>query len=292
MSARNTKSCFSKHTMTVSSSTLTTGSAAGLQQCANMVTLAVRFAVSVAISLDGLLLVLLSTISNVVFAVPLLTVVLASASVIAALTIDKIHEAYTTFIALSQGSIPTNGFMRAMKIAQQDITTSNSGYLQAMSLRPGNTPYTIGTPSHRQITQASPVDVRNYCTDRLALFAVQQNSSSNSSAAKITTTKSDSCNCPVDTSIRTFGCNNCCPHGTDGSAHVILHPSDLETVVQNGWGELHPHANTGSYYAPSGAKCYLPTTLVLIYAPRTYPEVCTVMKIVEAGSRYLACLEN
>ena len=278
--------------MTVSSSTLITGSAAGLQQCANMVTLAVRFAVSVAISLDGLLLVLLSTIANVVFAVPLLTVILASASVIAALTIDKIHQAYTTFMALSQGSIPTNGFMRAMKIAQQDITTSNSGYLQAMSLRPGNTPYTISIPSHRQITQASPVDVRNYCTDRLALFAVQQNSSSNSSAATNTTTKSDSCNCPVDTSIRTFGCNTCCPHGTDGSAHVILHPSDLETVVQNGWGELHPHANTGSYYAPSGAKCYLPATLVLIYAPRTYPEVCTVMKIVEAGSRYLASLEN
>jgi hypothetical protein len=288
MSARNTKSCFSKHTMTVSSSTLTTGSAAGLQQCANMVTLAVRFAVSVAISLDGLLLVLLSTIANVVFAVPLLTVILASASVIAALTIDKIHQAYTTFMALSQGSIPTNGFMRAMKIAQQGITTSNSGYLQALSLRPGNTPYTIGISSHRQITQASPVDVRNYCTNRVALFASQQNSS----AATTTTAKSNSCNCPADTSIRTFGCNTCCPHGIDGSAHVILHPSDLETVVQNGWGELHPHANTGSYYALSGAKCYLPATLVLIYAPRTYFEVCSVMKIVEAGSRYLACLEN
>jgi hypothetical protein len=253
-----------------------------------MVTLAVRFAVSVAISLDGLLLVLLSTIANVVFAVPLLTVILASASVIAALTIDKIHQAYTTFMALSQGSIPTNGFMRAMKIAQQGITTSNSGYLQALSLRPGNTPYTIGISSHRQITQASPVDVRNYCTNRVALFASQQNSS----AATTTTAKSNSCNCPADTSIRTFGCNTCCPHGIDGSAHVILHPSDLETVVQNGWGELHPHANTGSYYALSGAKCYLPATLVLIYAPRTYFEVCSVMKIVEAGSRYLACLEN
>ena len=290
MSAGNVKSCFSNHTMTVSSSTLTNGSAAstGLQQCANMVTLAVRFAVSVAISLDGLLLVLLSIIANVVFAVPLLTVVLASAHVIAALTIGKIHEAHTAFMALSQGSIPTNGFLRAMKIAQQGVSTSNSGYLKALSLRPGNTPYTVNISSHRQITQSSPEDVCNYCIDRMALFAVQQNSLT----ANATTTRSSSCKCPSDVSLRTFGCNACCPHGSDGSAHVILHPSDLETVVQNGWGELHPHANTGSYYAPSGANSYMPATLTLIYAPRTYSEVCTLMKIVEAGSKYLASLEN
>jgi hypothetical protein len=290
MSARNVKSCFTNHTTTVSSSTPTTGSIAstGLQQCGNIVTLAARITVSVAISLDGLLLVLLSTIANVVFAVPLLTVVLVSANVIAALTIEKIHEAYTAFMALSQGSIPTNGFLRAMKIAQQGVTASNTGYLQALSLRPGNTPYTINVSSHRQITQSSPEDVCNYCIDRMALFAVQQNSST----ANTSTTRSSSCKCPSDTSLRTFGCNACCPHGSDGSAHVILHPSDLETVVQNGWGELHPHANTGSYYAPSGANSYMPATLALIYAPRTYPEVCTLMRIVEAGSKYLASLEN
>jgi hypothetical protein len=97
MSARNVKSCFTNHTTTVSSSTPTTGSIAstGLQQCGNIVTLAARITVSVAISLDGLLLVLLSTIANVVFGVSLLTVALVSANVIAALTIEKIHEAYT-----------------------------------------------------------------------------------------------------------------------------------------------------------------------------------------------------
>jgi hypothetical protein len=36
----------------------------------------------------------------------------------------------------------------------------------------------------------------------------------------------------------------------------------------------------------------MPATLALIYAPRTYPEVSTVMKIVKAGARYLNSLET
>jgi hypothetical protein len=288
------KSCFSNHTATLSSLSPTTGSTTftSRQQCANMVTLAVKFALNAMISLKGLLLVLVSIITHIVFAVPLLTVTLTSASVIAALTACKIHEAYNTFMALSQGSIPTNGFMRAMQIAQQSVAASNTGYLLSLSLRSGSTPYVAGTAPHRQINQTSPEGVLSYWNTRMASFASLRVNFSNSPTRTPTTTRSSSCKCPADTGLRTVGCNICCPHGFDGSSHIILHPCDLETVVQNGWGELHPHANTGSSFAPSGASCYMPATLALIYAPRTYPEVSTVMKIVKAGSRYLNSLEN
>jgi hypothetical protein len=36
----------------------------------------------------------------------------------------------------------------------------------------------------------------------------------------------------------------------------------------------------------------LPGTLTLVYAPREYSEVCTVMGIIEAGSKYLASLDG
>jgi hypothetical protein len=293
-SAGNMKSCFSNHTVKLSSLSPTTGSKTftSLQQCANMVTLAAKFGLNAMISLNGLLLVLASIIAHIVCAVPLLTVVLASASVVAALTACKIHEAYSAFMTLSQGSIPTNGFMRAMQIAQQSATASNTGYLSSLSPRPGPTPYVVGTAPHRQINQTSPEGALGYFTFRLSTFVSIHINCINSSATNTATTRSSSCSCPHDMGLRTSGCNACCPHGSDGSAHVILHPADLETVIQNGWGELHPLANTGSYHAPSGASCYLPATLTLIYAPRTYTEVSTVMTIVKAGAKYLASLES
>jgi hypothetical protein len=86
-STGNMRSCFPNHKMTLSSSTPTTGAtiSTGPQQRTNMVTLTVRFAINAMISLNGLLLVLVSIVAHVVCALPLLTVILASASVAAAL---------------------------------------------------------------------------------------------------------------------------------------------------------------------------------------------------------------
>lgn len=64
------------------------------------------------------------------------------------------------------------------------------------------------------------------------------------------------------------------------SVHVVLHPSDLEKVLQTGRGEIHPLAG----------KC-LPGTLALVYAPREYDEVCIVMSIIEAGAKFLASFD-
>lgn len=51
---------------------------------------------------------------------------------------------------------------------------------------------------------------------------------------------------------------------------------DFEQVATTGWGEVHPLAGRE-----------LPGTLVLVYAPREYGEVCVIMKIIEAGARFL-----
>ncbi|KAM0715569.1 hypothetical protein Q7P37_009067 [Cladosporium fusiforme] len=48
-------------------------------------------------------------------------------------------------------------------------------------------------------------------------------------------------------------------------------------VLTTGWGEVHPLAGKG-----------LPNTLALVYAPREYSEVCTVMSIIEASAKFLA----
>ncbi|KAH8705565.1 hypothetical protein BGW36DRAFT_393147 [Talaromyces proteolyticus] len=79
-------------------------------------------------------------------------------------------------------------------------------------------------------------------------------------------------------------------HGTsDHSVHVILSPADAKKVIEANWGQRH---------ALSGAKVLfgtfelpwvfaIPSTYLLIYAPRSEEEVKVVMEIVKGGVRYM-----
>lgn len=51
-------------------------------------------------------------------------------------------------------------------------------------------------------------------------------------------------------------------HDSEKSMHMSLHPEDIREVLEKGWGQRHPLAFKGWVKAP------LPTTFVMIYAPR------------------------
>lgn len=51
-------------------------------------------------------------------------------------------------------------------------------------------------------------------------------------------------------------------HDSEKSMHMSLHPDDIKEVLDKGWGQRHPLAFKGWVKAP------LPTTFVMIYAPR------------------------
>jgi hypothetical protein len=61
----------------------------------------------------------------------------------------------------------------------------------------------------------------------------------------------------------------------DGSSHMLLSVEDCELVLARGWGELHPLAARGR----------IPSTTVLVYAPRNEAEVDTVLAITRAAQR-------
>lgn len=64
----------------------------------------------------------------------------------------------------------------------------------------------------------------------------------------------------------------------DGSLHLSLTPDDAREVLARGWGEEHPMVRAG----------VLPPGIVMIYAPRTEPELDVVMRIVQASLRFAA----
>lgn len=86
-------------------------------------------------------------------------------------------------------------------------------------------------------------------------------------------------------------------HHGDGSLHVILHPEDIRTAIEQGWGELHPLASTWwfwmfywnyvqSWWNPT-ARPPIPETLVLLYAPRNSDKLAISLIIVDAAIWFL-----
>ena len=244
------------------------------------------------LSFDGLLIFLVSCIAVVLFASPLLTIVLGSTLILAAMTCYRLRQAHSTFVALGPGlALPSSGagFWRAIQIAQRGPITSGDGFLQSMSLWQGPTPYTVGTDLLLQINQQSPEDVQQYFADRLALFTATHSDNSTGTTASVL---ARSCDCTSSPNLRTFGCSVCCPQRSNCGVHVILHPSDFEEVIRTGHGEIHPLANTDCPFSRSRGNPCIPGTLTLVYAPREYSEVCTVMRIIEAGAKYMASLDG
>lgn len=62
----------------------------------------------------------------------------------------------------------------------------------------------------------------------------------------------------------------------DGSLHMTLPPDIIETVTQNGWGELHPLA--GRYG--------LPPNIMMVYGPRNEDELAVVAALLRASHAF------
>jgi hypothetical protein len=175
----------------------------------------VRLVFDTMLSFDGLLIFLISCIAVILFASPLLTIVLGSTLITAALTVYKMHEAHSAFVALGPGlALPFSGsgFRRMVQIALGKLNANGNGFLQQMSLRKGPSPYTVGTTVQEQISQQPPEDVQQYFADRLALFAMQPGDNDITSISGTTTSVlATSCDCISSPDLRTFGCSVCCP---------------------------------------------------------------------------------
>ncbi|KAK4198020.1 hypothetical protein QBC40DRAFT_341525 [Triangularia verruculosa] len=82
-------------------------------------------------------------------------------------------------------------------------------------------------------------------------------------------------------------------HTADGSLHVDLHPEDVNTVLQAGWGQRHPLAGGNNskmfrfwFHGVLEKRLPVPVGWTLVYAPRTAEEENVVQEILIAGIWY------
>jgi luciferase-like monooxygenase len=64
------------------------------------------------------------------------------------------------------------------------------------------------------------------------------------------------------------------PH--DGSLHLVLPPTEVDEVVESGWGERHPHAG----------RFGRPDNIVLVYGPRDEDELHVVEELLRASHAF------
>ncbi|CAP65709.1 uncharacterized protein PODANS_7_860 [Podospora anserina S mat+] len=82
-------------------------------------------------------------------------------------------------------------------------------------------------------------------------------------------------------------------HAADGSLHVNLHPEDVSTVLQAGWGQRHPLAGGNDskifrfwFHGVMEKRLPVPVGWTLVYAPRTSEEEDVVEEIMIAAIWY------
>lgn len=72
----------------------------------------------------------------------------------------------------------------------------------------------------------------------------------------------------------------CHLHGIDGSVHTVLHPADIEKVLQLGYGERHPLARTDWWWQWP----VVPEGFVLLYSCRNDAELAVLRTILCAAA--------
>lgn len=81
-------------------------------------------------------------------------------------------------------------------------------------------------------------------------------------------------------------------HATDGSLHLQLHPEDVKTVIEAGWGERHPLCANSKwffrflYHGLRELRLPVPEGWTLVYAPRNNSELDAIRPIVTAAIWY------
>jgi hypothetical protein len=201
-----------------------------------------------------------------------------------------VYGDYASFLALGPGGTPSS-FLRYLRVTLLCLFALQNPYLPTpipadllpqagylaldLSKRLGARPEVVGIAPHRQTTQKGTRE----SFEELSLF-IKTLADANSSRLRLDT----SCLEKHTTGLFSLEPVNdtrsgeiCHGHPSDGSLHLTLHPADAHIVLEKRLGERHPLARGGwlTRFVPSG--------LLMVYAPCNKRELEAVMKIIKAA---------
>jgi len=211
---------------------------------------------------------------------------------------------YKAFVALGSAGIPATipGSLRTVVLSQlrlrnplapPTITPTlwlQRGYLENLPRRRGTRPQIAGIAPQRQLTQRSPEGMYEALSSVICDFANYHADSTylGRSTFERHNTALFSC-CRKYSGTHYFG-EICHAHPSDGSMHLNLHPADVKTVIENGWGERHPLARNNYWwwwwFSP------VPSGFTMVYAPRDEQELQVGGEIVKAAVWWVSGIDS
>jgi len=217
-------------------------------------------------------------------------------AVLLPLLLQHLYRDYKAFIALGPGGTEQSvrGYLKLKALSifalrdrcapppPQSNLVTKTGYLSSLPQRIGRRPRTEGIAPHRQVQQRSDTDIYDKLTAAIETCAMHCVGLEVGTSCFELNSTGLFCTNPER---RTCGGEICHSHPSDGSMHMTLHPADVKTVLEAGWGERHPLARGG------WMERFVPMGFVLIYAPRKVEEIDTLMEIVKAARWWVAGTE-
>jgi hypothetical protein len=163
------------------------------------------------------------------------------------------------------------------------------GFLERLPMRQGVRPRIVGLAPQRQITQISPKPIYEALAGIVVDFE-------RTHQAQCYLGRSTFKNNNTALFARTTGYSRtkyhgeiCHAHPNDGSMHLNMHPADIKTVVEAGWGECHPLARENWWW---NLICPVPAGLTLVYSPRDEKELEVMKDVIKAAAWWMSGVDS
>lgn len=163
------------------------------------------------------------------------------------------------------------------------------GFLERLPIRQGVRPRIVGLAPQRQITQIGPKPIYEALAGMVVDFE-------RTHQAQCYLGRSAFKNNNTALFARTTGYSRtkyhgeiCHAHPNDGSMHLNLHPADIKTVVEAGWGERHPLARENWWW---NLICPVPAGLTLVYSPRDEKELEVMKDVIKAAAWWMSGVDS
>ncbi len=205
-----------------------------------------------------------------------------------------IYNDYKVFISLGPGGTPATiagylrvSFLRIFALRDPcspypipDFLRPATGFLHDIPQRAGPRPQVTGIAPHRQTTQKGTS--HNFAALSGAISELAHRHPTRLRTGTSCFEKHGTGIFSVTPANNTCEGEICHAHPSDGSLHMTLHLADAQIVLERGWGERHPLARGG------WLTRFVPTSFVMVYAPRDEHELNVVMDIIRASAWWVS----
>lgn len=211
------------------------------------------------------------------------------------LAFSLVRKDYGAAVARGSGGILFNlfryieiNFFRIFRVSNPRVAEEvapklwmQRGYLETLPVRAGVRPEVKGIAPQRQITQTGPKQTYDDLSNVIVEFARLNYSRCYLGRSTFKNNNTAIFGRTTSCSHANYHGEICHAHPNDGSMHLHLHPADVKTVLEAGWGERHPLARTNWWW---NLICPIPAGFTLVYSPRNSKELVVMENLVGAAA--------